>query len=445
MLSHEDNELICRVGRDTPGGQLMRHYWMPFALASELPGPDCDPLEVRLLGEDLVAFRDSAGRPGLLGALCPHRRAPLFYGRNEEGGLRCVYHGWKFDVDGACMEMPNEDGFTPPGRIRQPAYPVVEHGRVLWTWLGAGAGEGKAPPFPEFGFVGVPDAQVAVIKVYQEMNWLQGLEGVIDPSHVPFLHGAANAAAHAEAVAALKSERIAANYWATSGWHYEVDATDHRVVMGTWRQSDEVTNFWRINVFLLPFYAMGPVRTGPSPVANLHCRVPVDDHNHLVYSITWHPSRALTDEEIAFNEQVYGVNLGYEPGRPDEPGSQWLTKANRSTRYLMDRQLQRTKSYTGIPVIAAQDQAVTEGMGRIVDRTAEHLTKADLGIATVRRVFLRAAKALRDTGQVPPGSQGGPAYMVRALSKLLPAAADDWPENLRPFFTYDPDNNPPQP
>ena len=445
MLSHSDNELICRTGRDTAGGRLMRHYWLPFALASELPGPDCDPLEVRLLGEDLVAFRDSAGRPGLLAALCPHRRAPLFHGRNEQGGLRCVYHGWKFDVDGRCLDLPNDPDYAiASGRIRQLAYPVVEHGRVLWTWLGD-ATIHSPPPFPDFGFTDVPDSHVAVIKVYQEQNWLQGLEGVIDPSHVPFLHGAANAEAHAAAVAALRSERIAQNYWATTGWDYLVDVTDHRVVMGTWRKSDETSNFWRVNVFLLPCYAMGPVRTGPAPVANLHARVPVDDHNHLVYSITWHPERPLTAEEISFNEEVYGVNLGYEAERPGQPGSGWLTKANRANRYQLDRRLQRERSFTGIPVIAAQDQAVTEGMGVLVDRSGEHLVKADLGIVTTRRLFLKAAKELRDAGTLPGGLTDGSGYRVRAISKLLPATATDWPENLRDFFTYHRDRNPPQP
>ncbi len=443
MLSASDNDLICRSGPQTPGGRLMRHYWVPVALTSELPGPDCDPLRVRLLGEDLVAFRDSAGRPGLVSAFCPHRGAALFFGRNEEGGLRCAYHGWKFDVAGRCLDLPNEsDNPALRERIRLAAYPVVERAHLLWAYMGP---EREPPPFPGFQFWDLPDEQISVVKIYQEQNWLQGLEGVIDPSHAPFLHSAAPAARRDQAVSALRTERIADYYWATSGWHYQVEADDHRVLIAASRPVSSEQEFWRMNVFLLPFYAMGPVRSGADPVANVNARIPIDDEHHFIYSITWHPLRALTDDEKRFGEEVYGVTLGFEKGDPRHPGSEWMTKANRANDYLLDRQAQRTSSYTGIPVVIAQDQAVTEGMGPIADRSGEHLVKADLGIASARRVFLRAAKALRDQGTPPPGVFDTSGYHVRAPSKLMPAGVQDWVGALSEFYRCRPGINPPQP
>ncbi|MDO8276739.1 MAG: Rieske 2Fe-2S domain-containing protein [Burkholderiaceae bacterium] len=443
MLNESDNDIICRSGPGTPGGKLMRHYWIPVALSSELPGPDCEPLRVRLLGEDLVAFRDSEGKPGLLDALCPHRRAPLFFGRNEQGGLRCAYHGWKFDTAGRCLDLPNEPDDSPQKqRIRQLSYPLVERAHIIWAYMGE---DKTPPPLPGFPFVDLPDDQISVVKIYQDQNWLQGLEGVIDPSHVPFLHSAASADTAADAVSALKTERIAEYYWSTKGWSYDVNVSDGRMLLAAWRTAGETQDYWRMNVFLLPFYAMGPVRSGADPVANVNARIPIDDEHHFIYSITWHPSRALTEDEKEFGREVYGLNLGFEKGDPQRPGSQWMLKANRSNDYMIDRQAQRTKTFTGIAVVIAQDNAMTEGMGAIVDRTKEHLVRADLGISATRRVFLRAAKALRDQGTRPAGVDEGSEYKVRAPSKLMPKGVSNWVEALSEFYTCKPGFNPPQP
>src|SRR5919198_3690338 len=191
MLSRTENELLTRVGPGTPMGALLRCFWQPFALASELPGPDCDPLRVRLLGEDLVAFRDSAGAVGLLAAHCPHRGASLFFGRNEEGGLRCVYHGWKFDAAGACLDMPNEPAESDfKHKVKAVAYPVQERGGVLWAYLGPPA---DVPSAPELEWTHVPENQRYVSKRIQRCNFLQNVEGEVDSSHVSFLHSKGSA------------------------------------------------------------------------------------------------------------------------------------------------------------------------------------------------------------------------------------------------------------
>src|SRR5579885_1952307 len=175
MLSQEENELITRVGPGTPMGAALRRYWLPALLVEELPAPDCPPVRVRLLGEDLVAFRDSMGQLGLLGAHCPHRGASLFFGRNEECGLRCVYHGWKFDVAGACVDMPSEpEESTFKERVRATAYPCVERGGVVWTYMGPPA---LQPPLPELEWALLPEPQRYASKRLQECNWLQAMEG----------------------------------------------------------------------------------------------------------------------------------------------------------------------------------------------------------------------------------------------------------------------------
>jgi phthalate 4,5-dioxygenase len=192
MLRTEDNEYVTRVGPGTPMGNLMRQYWVPAMLSSELPRPDCPPVRVLLLGEKLIGFRDSDGRVGLLGNYCPHRGASLFFARNEECGLRCVYHGWKFDVEGRCTDMPSE----PPdsnfkNKIRATAYPCAERGGIVWTYMGP---RETPPPLPDLEAAQLPVKQTTAIAYQRNCNWLQGLEGDIDTAHIGFLHFGADSA-----------------------------------------------------------------------------------------------------------------------------------------------------------------------------------------------------------------------------------------------------------
>src|SRR2546421_3442729 len=192
MLSKEDNELLTRTGPGTPMGELFRRFWLPALLPSELPTPDCDPIRFRILGEDLIAWRDSNGQPGFVANNCPHRGASLFFGRNEENGLRCVYHGWKFAVDGTCVDMPNEPAESDfRGKVRAVAYPTVERGDVVWAYLGPTE---YTPDLPELEWTRVPASHRYVTKRIQFSNYLQNVEGEVDSSHVSFLHSKNTAA-----------------------------------------------------------------------------------------------------------------------------------------------------------------------------------------------------------------------------------------------------------
>src|SRR3982751_776688 len=186
MLTREENELLTRVGPGTPMGNLLRRYWLPAMLAEEVPTPESPPIRVRLLGEDLVAFRDTYSQVGLIAANCPHRGASLFFGRNEEGGIRCVYHGWKFDTSGQCVDMPSEPAESNfKSKIKATAYPCREQGGLIWTYMGPLA---EPPGLPELEFTLVPDEQRYISKRYQPTSFAQALEGEIDQSHVSFLH-----------------------------------------------------------------------------------------------------------------------------------------------------------------------------------------------------------------------------------------------------------------
>jgi phthalate 4,5-dioxygenase len=412
MLSREDNELLCRVGPGTPMGDLMRQYWMPAALSSELPTRDGAPLRVRLLGEDLIAFRASSGAVGLVRNGCPHRGASLFYGRNEDEGLRCIYHGWKFDVAGRCVDMPNEPAESNfRGKVRAVAYPCVERAGLVWAYLGP---RETPPPLPDLEPTLLADSSV---QIYQrECNWVQALEGDIDTCHTVFLH-----------LGHVRADEVRPGTWARYALgdrapRYRVADMDFGVMYGAYRPAEGDTDYWRIANFLFPFYAMVP--TG---VMGLEVRVrawvPMDDDHTLAISIARNPQGTRT--------------AGRQVVRPPEilPNtSDWYGRfrcvANQRNDYLIDRTAQRTTSYTGIDSIFIQDQAVTESMGPIYDRTNEHLGTSDQMIIRTRKRLIDAARALRDTGKVPPGVDDPGVYAVRSGGVLLPRDAD-WIEATR--------------
>jgi len=407
MLSREDNELLCRVGPGTPMGSLMRQYWVPAALSSELPDPDCAPLRVRLLGEDLIAFRVSSGAVGLIQNSCPHRGASLFYGRNGGEGLRCVYHGWKFDVAGRCVDMPSE----PPEnnfkqKVKAVVYPCVERGGLVWAYLGP---RETPPPLPELEPNMSPDCS---IQVYQrECNWMQALEGDIDTGHTVFLH-----------LGGVDPEEVPPGTWAEYALRdraarYEVTETDSGVMYGAQRPAEADSVYWRIANFLFPFYAMVP--TG---VLGMEVRarawVPMDDGHTLAMTI----SRGARPAGRTAGRQVVGPPETL-PNTTDWYG-RFRCVANASNDYLVDRKMQQTTSYTGIGSIFLQDQAVTESMGPIYDRTQERLGTSDMMVIRTRKRLIDAAKALRDAGQVPPGVDNPGVYAVRSGGAVLPRGVD---------------------
>ncbi len=418
MLNRDDNELVTRVGRGTPLGTLLREYWHPVLLSSELPTPDCAQVRVRLLGEDLIAFRDTNGRIGFLEERCPHRRASLFFGRNEEGGLRCAYHGWKFDIDGKCLDMPNE----PPGssakeKICHRSYPAHEAGGTIWIYMGA---KRPLPPLPGLEWIALPENQRFHSKRVQQSNWLQALEGDIDQSHVGFTHRRLDnngKLTGRDAVDRIRAENT----------HPRMVAQDmpYGVLIGAGRDSSSGECYWRISQYLFPHWVMtGPY--GDNPTRHVRAWVPIDDHSTLMFTVTFHPLLPLSADAI--NKMRVGTGAGYVgeknflPPTNDAFGA-WMPKAQLENDFLMDRSLQKDTYFSGIREFWAQDAALQESMGRITDRSEEHLVQADIGIVRVRRRLLQVVKELRDQNKTPPAVDTPNLYQVRGAAILTPTEA----------------------
>src|SRR5216684_8302222 len=408
MLSREDNELLCRVGPGTPVGAMLRQYWVPALMSSELPERDGAPVRVRLMGENLIAFRVTSGKIGLIQNHCPHRGASLFFGRNEEEGLRCVYHGWKYSCEGHCVDMPSEpEESNFKSKIRATAYPCVERNDVIWTYMGP---RQTPPPLPDIEPNMLPQGEYAVQKVLRECNWFQGLEGDIDTSHLGFLH-----------LGAVRPEQTKPgtfDYYnvADRAPKYEVVDTEFGTSYGAYRPAEADTYYWRIAHFLFPFFTMIP--TGRLGVQILvRAWVPIDDEHVMFWSMSVPRSR------VGGGGVQRPGGLHFLPDTTDWLGKFRLVQ-NRDNDYLIDREAQRTKSYTGIAGIHQQDQAITESMGPIYDRTQEHLGTSDAMVIRTRRRAINAAKALRDKGEVPPGVDDPKVYRYRSGGVILPRAAD---------------------
>jgi nitrite reductase/ring-hydroxylating ferredoxin subunit len=428
VLSREDNELLTQVGPGTPMGDLLRQYWLPALLVSELPEPDCPPVRVRLLGESLIAFRDSAGRVGLLDHACPHRGASLFFGRNEQCGIRCVYHGWKFDVEGRCMDMPSEPPeSTFKDRVRATAYPCHERNGVVWAYLGPRA---TPPPLPDLEGNMLPEGAWTATAILRECNWVQATEGDIDTSHLGFLHlggipvEAATPGTFSQYALQDRCPR------------YEVAETDYGTVYGAYRPAEADSYYWRVAHFLFPCYTMPPVGLlGLKIVARAW--VPMDDGHTMFFSMG--PTRPVGRGPQQDPPAVMGgATFGLPPFLPNTTDwyGRWRLAANAGNDYRIDRAKQRAGDFTGIQGIHLQDQCITESMGPVIDRAKERLGTSDTMIIRTRQRLLTAAKALRDDGTTPPGVDRPEAYRVRAGGILLPRGAD-WLEatqHLREAF-----------
>ena len=411
MLSREDNELLCRVGPGTPMGQLLREYWLPFLKSSDVERGG-QPLRVKLLSEDLVAFRDTSGRVGLLGEHCSHRATSLALARNEDNGLRCVYHGWMYDVSGRCIDMPNEPEETRfADKIRHPAYACTERNGIVWTYMGP---REVPPALPDLEWNMVPEDQVVIWRNLQFNNWVQGLEGNIDSSHLSFLH-----------------TRLTADgdgfgggnrglWYADKTPRMEVRATDYGVMYGAGRKEDPDNSYWRVTQFLMPFYGMfAPVSPAEIP---LQWWIPLDDHTVMKWDVRLNPNRPITEEERA--RLGFGDPGGFaEPNRFD-PYTQFRLAADQSNGWLLDYEAQEERRFSGVPSVNLQDKAVQETMGPIVKRHIEHLGTSDAMIIQVRKRLINAAKALRDHGTTPPGVGQPESYRVRSATTVLPNGTD---------------------
>ena len=413
MLTAQENAILTETGPDAPMGAVFRRYWMPALLSRELPAPDCPPLRVKLLGEDFVAFRDSAGRVGIVAPGCPHRGANLFFGRVEDCGIRCAYHGWKFDVRGACVDIPTlpeaaARRLMPRAAVR--ALETAEFGDVIWAYMGPG----EAPPLPRFEFGLVPPAHRFVSKKFQQCNWAQACEGGLDTAHFSYLHAGMRDGEKVglTEVAGRRSRgeneppSLARFRWMAEDGRPEFTVLDHPagLLLCAARRADAGATYWRMTQFLMPNHSLAP---GNFPEDNNlgNTWVPHDDRSCWIFCYCWNPDRPLTEKETTALANGSGIFAAVD--------EHFVPVRRRENDYLIDRALQREASFTGIAGISEQDQAIADSQGFIADRTRELLGQTDLGVVRFRRLALQAAQDVA-AGRPPQGATVPDAYRVRS-------------------------------
>jgi phthalate 4,5-dioxygenase oxygenase subunit len=422
MLTREQNELLTKVGPGTPLGELMRRYWVPAVFSWEIAEPDSPPVSFRLLGEDLIAFRDTDGRVGVVDPRCAHRGANLWFGRNEECGIRCVYHGWKFDVDGKCVDMPSEPAASNfKNKVRIKAYPTFEVAGLVFAYMGP---EERRPEPPLFRWTQVPPERRAMSKVLEQCNWLQALEGGIDNVHSTFLHsGRPPGQRYDES----NPRNRARNF--SQAPRLEVVPTAYGYCYGaTLDMGDEGTKHVRGYHWIMPFNQIRATADNSG-----HIWVPIDDENTMVYN--WQVQfddrpredrrpGALVEEGAPdmrpwFRDSRRHIGSGNEFEVDVDVEHNFRSVRNRDNRYLIDRELQRTQTFTGITGLNTQDRAVQESMGPVFDRTIEHLGTTDMAIIQARRQLLEAIKTVQRGGD-PPGLDAASFARLRAFETILP-------------------------
>src|SRR5262245_14530958 len=404
MLRREQNDLLTQTGPDTTMGRMFRCYWIPALIADELPENECPPVRVKLLSERLLAFRDTQGRYGLIDEYCAHRGVSLWFGRNEENGLRCPYHGWKYDVTGQCVEVPSEpveSGFCK--KIKLKSYPLVKRGPVLWAYMGPPK---QQPPLPEYEFASVASEQCFISRRLQESNWLQAMEGGIDSSHVSWLHR--GDLAHDPLFKGAKGNQYNLG---DARPVFEVVESPGGLYIGARRNAENGHYYWRITQWVMPSFTMIAPRGNHS--VHGHFWIPIDDENTWTWSFDYHPMRRLTDAEVTAMRDGKGIHVKYVPGS-------YRPLANRDNDYLIDREAQKAgRTFSGVEGIAMQDASLQESMGPVVDRTKENLVSTDNGIIMARHRLLRAVKALVDKDVTPPGVELT-HQRVRSAAIVLP-------------------------
>jgi phenylpropionate dioxygenase-like ring-hydroxylating dioxygenase large terminal subunit len=425
VLSDDDNELLTRVGPGTPMGTLFRRFWLPAALSSELVA-DGAPLRLRLLGEDVLAFRDSSGRAGIVEPYCSHKLAPLFFGRNEDCGLRCVYHGWKFDADGQCVDMPNVDAANAERmkpNVGITAYPVREAGGVVWTNLGPKAAEAAVPGLE---WTTLPPEHVYLSRWLQRSNYAQGLEGELDSAHLSFLHRGLNAGGRM--TPALESvQRDGAPV-------LEVAETSYGLTYGARRTLGEGQYHWRTTNWLLPFYSLlASAARSPGAMFTGRAWVPIDDYHVTTLHYIYRPDRPIdAQERAAFEEGDFFPPLRKRVAYTLPDGAvidTYLPQANKENDYEIDRAVQKTQNFTGIRGANDQDRCLQENMasafglgpGKIAARSREHLVASDRAGILTRRLLLRLARDLQN-GIEPRAAYDASLYGVRSFMALSPIA-----------------------
>ena len=402
MLKKELNDLVTQTGPGTAMGNLFRRYWHPALLSEQLPGPDCEPVRLELLSEKMLAFRDTEGKLGLIDEFCAHRGVSLWFGRNEQNGIRCPYHGWKYDVNGNCTEVPSEPTSGYCKRIKLKSYPLVERGGVIWVYMGPAD---KQPPLPEWEFATLPKEHSYMSKRVQASNWLQALEGGIDSSHVSFLHSAS--LSRDPLFKGAKGNQYNLNDLSPV---FEVVEADGGLLVGARRNAEDDQYYWRITPWVMPGFTMVPPR-GDHPVHG-HFWVPINDHSCWTWSFDYHPTRALTTAEVDAMKGGASIHVKVD--------KDYVPLQRMDNDYLMDRKAQREGLlYSGIEGIGMQDASLQESMGAIQDRTKENLVSTDNGIIMARQRLIKAARALAENPDfVLPGLD--PEHQkVRSVAMLI--------------------------
>ena len=387
MLTKEQNELLCRVEGAAAMGRLMRSHWLPVCMAEEVAERDGAPVRARLLGEDLVVFRDSNGRLGVLDEHCPHRGASLAFGRNEACGLRCLYHGWKFDVEGSVLDMSSEpEGAAIRQAIRARAYPVREGGGFVWIWMGPiEQMRGFEPP----AWAPTPETRISIVKIHAACNWAQVLEGSIDSAHSSSLHSTNMPSAEVEGSTATDStwlrpstDKAPRMQFEPTGYGFRYAAIRKPIL------NPETHQYVRTTLFIAPFTVLIP----PNDLYRLaQMLVPIDDLNTMFYWVAWHPDPAKGISQEAwrrFCAATVGVDL-------DE---NYRKKRNLENRYLQDREAMKRGDFTGIQGIPTQDMAMWESMGAIADRSRDKPGTSDVAVVQFRRMMVAAAKKVQEGG-----------------------------------------------
>jgi phenylpropionate dioxygenase-like ring-hydroxylating dioxygenase large terminal subunit len=407
-MKREEQELLARTGAGTPMGELLRRYWTPALLSREIETGGA-AIRVRLFGEDLVAFRSPDNKVGLFAENCAHRGASLSLAKNEAGGLRCWYHGWKYDVDGKCIDQPNE----PPSsqvceKIAQPAYPCIEKNGVVWSYLGP---REDMPPFPALEWTAVPEGHYYASKRFQECNWLTGMDGDLDSSHLNFLHGQ-------ETIAASPSHgRFESGKWMADDAYpkFEVVPRPSGFIHGARRNADEANHYWRIGTWLLPCFTMIPGFPGDLPMGG-HAWVPRDDETTWCFAFSWHPLRPLKESELKQIATGWGMHSLLAPGS-------FVPAYNKSNGYAPPDVARDGQHWARIKIFQDQDVAITESIGGAFDLTNETLGSTDIVIISARRRLMAEARALAE-GKKPRITAED--FRVRPISCVLPRDAKSW-------------------
>src|SRR5215469_4112497 len=413
-MTPEENDLLCRVEGEAPMGALMRRHWLPACLSEEVAERDGTPVRARLLGEDLVVFRDTQGRLGVLGEHCPHRQASLAFGRNEECGLRCLYHGWKFDVEGNVLDMSCEPdgGARMKPTIKHKAYPVCEGGGFVWTYMGP---RETIPEWRPPAWSPSPTTKISIVKMHTACNWAQPLEGAIDSAHSSSLHSTNMPSMAVDGAKATEQSWPRPSTDKAPRMQFEL--TDYGFRYAAIRKpiiNAETNDYVRMTVFIAPFTVLIP----PNDQYKLaQMLVPIDDHNTMFYWVAWHETKGIDQgswRKFCAAQVGIDIDANYRKVRTLD---NW---------FLQDRQAMKLGDFTGIKGIPAQDMAMWESMGPIANRTNDYLGASDVAVSQFRRQMLAAAKQVASGGTALGATEPRTPHLTLSSFEGIVPKSTDW-------------------